>query len=124
MTVKECYEQAVSLIPERPDENLDMQRFAVTWCNILLSETFRYENIFRTANALPLLDEIPKLELDDEIIPYDEILVRAVFPYGMARFVFRENDDISSSREFYQLYVNALSEVTPLLEDEIKDVYG
>lgn len=124
MTVRECYEQAVSLIPERPDENPDMQRFAATWCNILLVETFRYENIFRMANDLPQLEEIPKIELDDDIIPYNEQLVRAVFPYGMARFVFRENDDISASREFYQLYVNALSEVTPLLEDEITDVYG
>ena len=31
MTIMECYEQAVSLIPEKPDENVDMQRFAVVW---------------------------------------------------------------------------------------------
>ena len=32
MTVKECYEQAVSLIPEKPEENVEMQKFAVIWC--------------------------------------------------------------------------------------------
>jgi hypothetical protein len=41
----------------------------------------------------------------------------------MAQFVFRENDDISSSREFYNRYVTALAEMTPLEYTEITDFY-
>lgn len=41
----------------------------------------------------------------------------------MARFVLRENDDVSGSHEFYQLYVNALLESTPVIEGEVEDVY-
>ena len=123
MTVKECYEQAVSLVPEKPEENLDMQKFAVTWCNILLAETLGHEHILRKEKNLPKLPRVPQVEKDEEEIPFDDELVRRVFPYGMARFVFRENDDISGSHEFYQLYVNALSEAVPVFAEEIEDVY-
>ena len=118
MTVKECYEHAVSLIPEKPEENLDMQKFAVTWCNILLAETLCHENILRKEKNLPKLPRVPQVEKDEDEIPFDDEMVRKVFPYGMARFVFRENDDVSGSHEFYQLYANALSEAVPVFAEE------
>ena len=124
MTIMECYEQAVSLIPEKPEENIDMQRFAVVWCNILLAETLAYENIYRKANGMEELLRVPMLNEVDEEIPYNERLVRGAFPYGMARWIFRENDDAAASHEYYTLYTVALKEATPLLEGEINDVYG
>ena len=123
MTVKECYEHAVSLIPEKPEENIDMQKFAVTWCNILLAETFIHENILRKGKELSEIEKVPQVEFLEDEIPFDDEMVRRVFPYGMARFVFRENDDISASHEFYQLYVNALLETVPVFAKEIEDVY-
>ncbi len=123
MTVKECYEQAVSLIPEKPEENVEMQKFVVTWCNILLAETLCHENILRKGKKLPEIEKVPQVESENDEIPFDDEMVRRVFPYGMARFVFREHDDISASHEFYQLYVNALSEAVPVFAEEIEDVY-
>ena len=123
MTVKECYEHAVSLIPEKPEENVDMQKFAVTWCNILLAETLRHENILRKGKNLPEIEKVPQVEFLEDEIPFDDEFVRKVFPYGLARFVFRENDDISGSHEFYQLYVNAILEAVPVFAEEIEDVY-
>ena len=124
MTVKECYEHAVSFLPEKPEENTEMQKFAVVWCNILLAETMRNENVCRKAKGQEELKKVPLVKNGEDEIPYDEEMVRAAFPYGMARFVFRENDDISGSHEFYQLYVNALLESTPVIESEVEDVYG
>lgn len=123
MTVNECYEQAVSLLPEKPEENADMERFALTWCNLLLAENLVYENICRRAKSLPEIEEIPKVFSKEEEIPFCDEFVRRVFPYGMARFVFRENDDIAGSHEFYQLYLNAISEATPLEVSEVEDIY-
>ena len=123
MKVKECYEQAVSFLPEKPEENTEMQKFAVVWCNILLAETMRNENICRRAKGEAYLEKVPLVKNEEDEIPYDEEMVRAAFPYGMARFVLRENDDISGSHEFYQLYVNALLESTPVIEGEVEDVY-
>ncbi len=123
MTVKESYEQALSLIPETLDENADMRKFAVTWCNILLAETMRNENLFRKANGMGEIKKVPQVFAEEDEIPYNEEMVRRAFPYGMARFVFRENDDISGSHEFYQLYINALWESTPVVESEVEDAY-
>ena len=123
MTVRECYEQAVSFIPEVPEDNVDMQKHMVTWCNILLAETFPHENIYRRVKKIPELEKVPKVGRESDEIPYNDTMVRAAFPYGMARWIFRENDDVSGSHEYYQLYAVALSEATPLEEIEITDVY-
>ena len=124
MTVKECYEQAVSFIPEVPEDNVDMQKHMVTWCNVLLAETFPHENIFRREKKLPELERVLSVENEEDEIPYNDRMVRAAFPYGMARWIFRENDDVAGSHEYYQLYATALSEATPLEVVEITDVYG
>ena len=123
MTVKECYERAVSFLPELPEDNVDMQKHMVTWCNVLLADSLNYENIYRRVKELPELDFAPKVEEEEDEIPFNERLVAAAFPYGMARFVFRENDDTAGSHEYYTLYANALTEATPLEIIEVTDVY-
>ncbi|MBQ7874917.1 MAG: hypothetical protein IJ306_07165 [Oscillospiraceae bacterium] len=123
MKVKECYEHAVSFLPEKPEENPEMQKFMVAWCNVLLAETFEYENIYRVANKLPEIWELPKVESENDEIPYNERLVRGAFPYGMARWIFRENEDIAASHEYYALYANAIREATPILMGEVEEKY-
>ena len=123
MTVKECYERAVSFLPEKPEDNTEMQKHMVSWCNILLSDNINAENIYRRVNKLPELNKVPKVTSQEEEIPFNEILVKAAFPYGMARWIFRENDDVDGSREYYQLYAVAVAEATPLEIVEIEDVY-
>lgn len=124
MTVKECYEHAVSFLPEKPEENPDLQKFMVAWCNILLAENFENENFFRRANETEELSSPGTVFSPEDEIPYNERLVKTAFPYGMARWVFRENDDISASHEYYSLYIVAAKEATPVLETEIEDVYN
>lgn len=124
MTVKECYEQAVSFIPEVPEDNFDMQKHMVTWCNVLLSDALNHENVYRRVNKLEELTRPLRVNAQSDEIPYNEKLVSRAFPYGMARWIFRENDDVSGSHEYYQLYVNALLEETPLEVVEVTDVYG
>ena len=123
MTVRECYEQAVSFIPEVPEDNVDMQKHMVPWCNVLLADTINQENIFRRVNKQEEISAPLRVKNETDEIPYNEKLVSMAFPYGMARWIFRENDDVSGSHEYYQLYAVALSEATPLEEIEITDVY-
>ena len=122
MTVEECYKRAVAFIPEEENEDADKRKFMVEWCNILLAECVDYENIFRRVKGIPELDFAPEVHDGKDEIPYNQRLVSMAFPYGMARIFYRE-DDVSASHEFYQLYVNALSEATPLEFSEITDVY-
>jgi hypothetical protein len=123
MTVKECYETAVGFIPEVPEDNMDMQKHMVPWCNVLLADTINHENIYRRVNKLPELDTPGKVQKEEDEIPYNSKLVSMAFPYGMARWIFRENDDIDASREYYQLYAVALAEATPNEIIEVEDIY-
>ena len=124
MTVYECYDRAVSFLPEVPEDNVDMQKHMIAWCNVLLSDSINNENVWRRVNGIKELDSPLKVSNGNDEIPYNEKLVSMAFPYGMARWIFRENDDVSGSREYYQLYTVALSEATPLEYTEIKDFYG
>ena len=123
MTVKECYEHAIALVPETFEDNPDMLSFAVFWCNILLAETLPYENAYRRTKKLPELEIVPNVLRESDEIPFNERMVKAAFPYGMARWIFRENEDISGSHECYQLYTIALTESTPLEFSEVEDFY-
>ncbi len=123
MTVKECFEHAMSMVPEEGKENPELLKFAVMWCNLLLAETIRHENLWRRINGIEELREVPKLNSENEEIPYNEEMVKAAFPYGMARWIFRENDDVYGSHEYYQLYTVALSESVPVLFGEVEDLY-
>ena len=124
MTVKECFETALSFLSETAEENPEMKKFSIAWCNVLLGETFEHENVYRIYKGKEeLLHPLKVLGYEEEI-PYNENLVRKAFPYGMARWMFRENDDISASHEYYSLYVNAIKEATPVLFGKIKDVYS
>ena len=71
MTVKECYERAVSFIPEVPEDNVDMQKHAVTWANVLLADSLNTENVWRRVNKIPELDSAPKVSGEDDEIPYN-----------------------------------------------------
>ncbi len=123
MTVKECYELAVSFIPEVPEDNTDMQKFMVPWTNVLMADTLNAENTYRRTMKMEQLVTVPKVTSQVEEIPYNDTLVRKAFPFGMARWIFRENDDVDGSREYYNLYAQAVTEATPLEITEIEDVY-
>lgn len=123
MTVRECFERAMSFVPENADENQELMSHAVTWANVLMSDTVNYENIYRRVHALPEVDSVPTVgSLEDEI-PYNSRMVMAAFPLGMARWIFRDNEDVAGSHEYYQLYTVALTESTPIEYCEVEDVY-
>lgn len=123
MKVRECYEAALSFLPETVEDNSEMQKFMTAWCNVLLGEMLGHENTFRRANKSEELKVPPVLTEGEEEIPYNERLVRSAFPYGMARWMFRENEDIAASHEYYGLYITAANEATPIIEGEVRDVY-
>ena len=123
MTAKECFEHALSFVPETAEENAELNKFIVPWCNTLLAETFLYENLYRKATGAEELSSVPKVKKAEEEIPYNEKLVLMAFPYGMARWIFRGNDDLTGNFEYYQLYVNAIKEATPIFLSEVEDVY-
>lgn len=123
MTVREVFEMGLGFLPEMPEDNPELSKFAVKWCNMLLRETLHYENIWRRLKVIEELDEAPTVSTLEDEVPYNADLVGMAFPYGMARWIFRENDDIDGSREYYTLFVTAVKEATPLVFGEIENQY-
>ncbi len=123
MTVKECYEAAVAFLPEKPEENPEMQKFMLNWCNMLLAENFNYENFLREVKGKARLENTPVLNDGEQEIPYDENFVRAVFPLGMARWCFKESGDYSAEIQYHNLYSTAIIENLPVLMTEVKDEF-
>lgn len=124
MKVIECLERALGFLPEEKGDDPTLLKFAVPWTNQLLADTWEAENAIRESAGEPILASPPEVLSNEDEIPYHSPLVEKAFPYGMARWLFREDEDIAGSREYYSLFVAAVSEATPYRFGEISDVYG
>ena len=123
MKVRECYERALSFVPE-DTADASLEGYAVSWANQLLADTLEAENAIRKAAGEEELSSPPTVSSPEEEIPYHGALTAKAFPYGMARWIFRDEEDVSGSREYYSLYVAAIAEATPYLAGEIRDLYA
>lgn len=123
MKVIDCYKRAVSFLPEDIEDNPDMKKYMVNWCNQLLADTMDVENSYRIANGLPRLTEPLTVTYEEDEIPYNEKLVSQAFPYGMARWIFLEDEKVGLAREYYAYYVSATQAATPVIVGEVKDIY-
>ncbi len=123
MKVIECFERALGFLPEEKGDDPSLLKFVVPWTNQLLADTFEAENAIRESLGEPSLASSLFVSQAEEEIPYHSPLVEKAFPYGMARWLFREDDDVSGSREYYSLFVAAVAEATPYRFGEVRDVY-
>lgn len=124
MKVIECFERAIGFLPEAKGEDPTLLKFAVPWTNQLLADTMEAENAIRENAGEPVLASPPVVHDNEQEIPYHSPLVEKAFPYGMARWLFREDDDVAGSREYYSLFVAAVTEATPYRFGEVTDLYG
>ena len=123
MKVRECYERALGFVPEEASDAA-LENYMVGWANQLLADTFEAENAIRRAEGEAELLLPPVLSSPEDEIPYYEVLTAKAFPYGMARWIFRDEEDVSGSREYYSLYVAAIREAVPYTVGTVRDVYG
>ena len=123
MEVLECYKRALGFVPEGTADAA-LEDYIVDWANQILADTFDAENAIRRAAGEAELSEPLTVSSPEDEIPYHEILTAKAFPYGMARWIFRDEEDVSGSREYYSLYVAAIAEATPYTVGTVSDVYG
>jgi len=124
MTGQQIYEIASSFLYERDNEDLDSKEFALGFLNILLQEALPYENSIRQWNGI---DELLKAQyltsLEDEI-EYDDAIVRAALPYGLASWYFQEAMDNFQAENYRNKYISALHDVQKYNITSIVDIYG
>ena len=123
MTLEELYTLSLSFLAEKPQNN-DLKTFIIPWVNLLLQEALPYENTIRHYRNEPILEKAPTLNDWQEEIPYCEEIVRVALPYGLASFIFQDDDNEYRTERYRNLYVSALMEIMKAWPRDIIDVYG
>ena len=90
MTGRQLYEQAAVLLGLDAEQAVYLESLVPGCINQLLSDRMYEQNALqRTQDALTAAPTLHSLE---EEIPYDEMLVRECFPYGLAALLIAEED--------------------------------
>lgn len=124
MTVNEAYVIALSLDDTTTEQDDSLRVHMVNYTNLFLVETFRNENAIRRMNGRKLLTSVPFVTNLDETIPYDEEMVRSGLPFFIASQVKLTDADNAWASRYYDMYINAVNEVTPFIDEPTIDVWG
>lgn len=123
MTGREVFQLALSYIFEMTDTGT-LEPFAVGWLNVLLAEALPTENSLRARDGEAALPAAPVLENLDEPVPYHMELTRVALPYGMASWMYAEDDNDYRSQDYRGRFISALAEAMRLQEGQVVDVYA
>lgn len=124
MNVEELFTLALSFLSEKPQQN-DLRSFIIPWVNLLLTEALPYENSVRLKlGRQPKLESAPILSDWQEEIPYCDDICRIAFPYGLASFIFQDDDNEYRTERYRNLYIAALQDAMKIQEEPIADLYG
>ena len=124
MTAKDIFTVALSFIDETTSTTTINDNFVVGWLNVLLQESLQYENSIRTSKGIDILASAPFLTSLSETIGYQDELTRIALPYGLAAFIYQNDDNEYKSSQYRNMYISALSENQKAIESDIVDYWG
>ena len=125
MNIQECYTLSLSFLSEIVvDQSKELEGFIVPWVNLLLAEALPYENSIRHAQREEELASAPQLTSMTDEIPYHDAIVRVALPYGLASYLFQDDENDYRSQVYRNQYIAALQDAMQLQEEDIVDVYG
>ena len=124
MTGEEIFKTACAYLAGTPEENEDLKPAALQWLNALLAEALPYERAYRQVWGLSPLAAAPVLGGLEETVDMCEGITRAALPYGLASYLFLEDEQNSWAVSFRSRFISALQEAAPARQERIADVYG
>ncbi len=125
MTVQQLYEAALALLSEQVARAKSYNHFKIPIINQIIAECFDANNSIRINDDLMPLhkSEMPLMEKEDDIIPYDIRLLRECMPYGVASLLVID-DDKSKASVFSQQYESYKAKCSSATFEMIIDVYS
>ena len=108
MTAQEIYIAALANLFEYPEKDVDFKAFFPDFLNLLLQEALPTENAIRTAKGQEILAAAPIIADMQDAVPYDDMITRVAFPYGVASLYFRDDMDNFNAQDYRARYINAL----------------
>lgn len=92
MTGTQLYNQALILLGMEHEDVTYLEEMASGCINQMLSDRLYEQNALCRARGADGFAVAPELESMDDELPYDEMLVRECFPYGLAALLVAEDD--------------------------------
>ena len=124
MTINEAYVTALSLDDTTTEQDDSLKVHMVNYTNLFLVETFRNENAIRKMNGRPILHAIPSVHDLGDSVPYDDEMVRSALPFFLASQIKLTDANNAWASRYYDMYLNAVNEVTPFIDEPTFDVWG
>ncbi len=122
-TVNDIYAVALSYIGETSTTMPDLNGFVLGWINQLLQEALPYENSVRERNEDTLLTTAPTLTSLTDTVSYCDDITRIALPYGLAVYIYQDDDDKQFSIMYRQKFINALKDAEKYNAEDIEDEY-
>lgn len=93
-TVEDLYESALALLSEEKQRVKDYPKFKIALTNQVVAECFDTNNTLRKSDGLEAIpkNEMPYMQDDNDVIPYDTRLIRECMPYGLAALLVMDDD--------------------------------
>lgn len=122
MTVYELYKKALNVMFEKPNSKV-YENYYLTHINLLLANVFDINNTIRNKNGLVSLDVVPVMTNDNDEIPYEDIVLNEILPWGLAA-QFSIDDDLNKYSIYNTNFINACFKHERAIVAEVDDVYG
>ena len=116
MTAKELYEKVKKQMFEKPSSK-DYDNYYMDHINTVMVQLFDENNALRKSAGKEELTEIPFVSSPEDEIPYEDKMLSYVMPKGIAAQFFID-DDLSKYSIYQTDYINARSQVMPVIIEE------
>lgn len=121
MTVQELYQSALNLIFDKPKSRI-YDHYYMDHINSLLAEVFDINNSIRIKVGKSELTNIPFVTKDNDVIDYEEVVLRDILPWGLAAQLVTD-EDLNKFQIYYTRYSNACNMHNKAIVAEIGDYY-
>lgn len=120
------FDTACAYISQTASDTDDLLPFVPMWLNVLLAESLDAENALRRFDGAPELERAPMISEGKmlEEIAYHDAIVRIALPYGLAREIFRDDENEYRAGLFDSKYVYALAESMRVAGERVVDAYA
>lgn len=97
MTVRQVYNIALALMAESASDAGDYEEQVIPLVNLMLPELWEINNSIRLAKGEERLEAFAQVSALADVIPYEDIVLAGVLPYGLAAKLALDDDASKAS---------------------------
>jgi hypothetical protein len=92
---------------ESIENDPDAKRFSLEVLNVLLADAYDAEQYYREVHRMALLEAVPTVTDMTDVVPYNDVLLKSAFPFGIEWKYCEQNLEMDKAAEYRALYENA-----------------